>query len=154
VEFTPAAPGAPVGIYEGRGPLIVKPNALARAKRCTDAAGFAPVAEDVYLETLFFAGLRSCRRGRLCFFGFVRARALQQPGRSVRLLIGFHMSSKWGIFTAIVFINENHGFDQSTQYTGIYVREFQAAVFQYLTSTVEISMFDSVIKGLLHCNPR
>jgi hypothetical protein len=93
VNFTPAAPGALVRINESRGSLIVQSNALARAKSSTDTAGFAPIAEDIYLETLPLGWLRFSCRAPSFFPGFVRAPALARSRRITRLLIAFHMSS-------------------------------------------------------------
>jgi hypothetical protein len=91
MNFTPAAPGALIRIDVSRGSLFVQSNALARAKSSTDTAGFAPIAEDIYLETLPSGWLRFSCRAPFFFSGFVRA--LARSRRITRLLIAFHMSS-------------------------------------------------------------
>ena len=85
VQFTPAAPGAPARIDVGRDALIVEPDAFPRAERSADAAGFAPVAKDIYLEALSFVWLRTSGCGRFFFSGLARAPDLAPSSLFTRL---------------------------------------------------------------------
>jgi len=103
VDLTPAAPGAPARIDLGRGAFLVQSDAFPRAKSCTDAAGFAPVSKNIYLEA--FPVLRRIPGYSPFFlFGLARAPALAPLSPFARLLIAFHRSSGRKLFvTAYIY---------------------------------------------------
>jgi hypothetical protein len=67
-------------------------DAFPRAKSRTDAAGFAPVSENIYLEAFpVFWRITGC--SQFFFFGLARATALPPLSLFARLSIAFHRSS-------------------------------------------------------------
>jgi hypothetical protein len=91
VQFAPPAPGAPVRINLGRSAIIVEHNAFLRAERRANAAGFAPIAKDVYLEALAVLWFRASGRNRFSFFGLAGAPGFAPQGFLTLLLIAFHI---------------------------------------------------------------
>jgi hypothetical protein len=94
VQFAPATPCAPVRIHLGRNAIVIQYDTFPRAERSADPAGFAPIAKDIYLETLA-AWFRAFSLNSLPFFGLARAPAFAPPGQFALLLIAFHMPSKY-----------------------------------------------------------